>query len=179
MTTTTLSVLFSLSTAVVVGSFTLFVRSGQRYANAVSGVLIGIIVSFPPLLAGAIWTWEPAHYQPLAWLFFALAGVMGPAVGRVCFFHSIHLIGVARAVPLNSTMPLFSAIIGILILGERPGPYILAGTVLIVLGCMGITSKRGEKRMVPEAAGRWSSENRRHERFYGGAGGVDVGDGEF
>ena len=85
MTTTTLSVLFSLSTAVVVGSFTLFVRSGQRYANAVSGVLIGIIVSFPPLLAGAIWTWEPTHYQPLAWLFFALAGVMGPAVGRVCF----------------------------------------------------------------------------------------------
>ena len=148
MTTTTLSVLFSLSTAVVVGSFTLFVRSGQRHANAVSGVLIGIIVSFPPLLVVAIWTWEPTHYQPLAWFFFALAGVMGPAVGRVCFFHSIHLIGVARAVPLNSTMPLFSAIIGILILGERPGPFILAGTVLIVLGCVGITSKRGEPQSI-------------------------------
>ncbi len=143
MTTTTLSVLFSLSTALVVGSFTLFVRSGQRHANAVSGVLIGLIVSMPPLLVGAVWTWEPAHYQPLGWLFFALAGVAGPAVGRVCFFHSIHLMGVARAVPLNSTMPLFSAIIGVYVLGERPGPYILAGTVLIVLGCMGITAKRG------------------------------------
>ena len=148
MTTITLSVLFSLSTALVVGSFTLFVRSGQRHANAVSGVLIGIIVSLPPLLAGAVWTWEPAHYQPLGWLFFALAGIVGPAVGRVCFFHSIHLMGVARAVPLNSTMPLFSAIIGILILGERPGPFILAGTVLIVLGCIGITAKRGEAQPI-------------------------------
>ena len=148
MTTTSLSVLFSLSTALVVGSFTLFVRSGRQHANAVSGVLIGIIVSMPPLLLGAIWTWEPAHYQPLGWLYFALAGVMGPAVGRVCFFHSIHLMGVARAVPLNSTMPLFSAIIGILILGERPGPHILAGTVLIVLGCMGITAKRGETQPI-------------------------------
>ncbi len=148
MTTITLSVLFSLSTALVVGSFTLFVRSGQRHANAVSGVLIGIIVSLPPLLAGAVWTWEPVHYQPLGWLFFALAGIVGPAVGRVCFFHSIHLMGVARAVPLNSTMPLFSAIIGILILGERPGPFILAGTVLIVLGCIGITAKRGEAQPI-------------------------------
>ena len=143
MTTITLSVLFSLSTALVVGSFTLFVRSGQRHANAVSGVLIGLIVSMPPLLVGAVWMWEPAHYRPLGWLFFALAGISGPAVGRVCFFHSIHLMGVARAVPLNSTMPLFSAIAGIYVLGERPGPYILAGTVLIVLGCMGITAKRG------------------------------------
>ena len=64
MSTITLSVLFSLSTALVVGSFTLFVRSGQRHANAVSGVLIGLIVSMPPLLVGAVWTWEPAHYQP-------------------------------------------------------------------------------------------------------------------
>ena len=112
MTTTTLSVLFSLSTAVVVGSFTLFVRSGQRHANAVSGVLIGIIVSFPTSARGCDLDLGARSLPALAWLFFALAGVMGPAVGRVCFFHSIHLIGVARAVPLNSTMPLFSAIIG-------------------------------------------------------------------
>lgn len=151
MTAATLSVLFSLSTAMVVGSFALFVRSGQRHANAVSGVLIGIIASFPPLLAGAVWTWEAAHYQPRAWLFFALAGVMGPAVGRACFFHSIHLMGVTRAVPLNSTMPLFSAVAGVLVLGERPGPHVLAGTLLIVLGCAGITSKRGE---APPVRGR-------------------------
>lgn len=148
MTTTTLSVFFSLSTALVVGSFTLFVRSGQRHANAVSGVLIGLIVSLPPLLVGALWTWESAHFHPLGWLFFALAGIAGPAVGRVCFFHSIHLMGVARAVPLNSTMPLFSAIAGIYVLGERPGSYILAGTILIVLGCMGITAKRGEAQPI-------------------------------
>ncbi len=148
MTTITLSVLFSLSTALVVGSFTLFVRSGQRHANAVSGVLIGLIVSMPPLLVGAVWMWEPAHYQPLGWLFFSLAGIAGPAVGRVCFFHSIHLMGVARAVPLNSTMPLFSAIAGIYVLGEKPGLYILAGTVLIVLGCMGITARRGESQPI-------------------------------
>ena len=73
---------------------------------------------------------------------------MGPAVGRVCFFHSIHLMGVARAVPLNSTLPLFSAVIGIHVLGERPGSYVLVGTVLIVLGCMGITAKRGESQPI-------------------------------
>ena len=91
----------------------------------------------------ATWVlWEPAWWTPRAWVLLAAGGLLGPAMGRVLYFAAIHYLGVARALPLASTMPLFAAVFGIGLLGERPGPGVLAGTGLIVLGCIAITYKK-------------------------------------
>ena len=134
--------LFAVSTAASTGCFSIIVRRGQRHANAVTGVLIGLIVTVPPLMIATWALWKPEWWNPEAYLLLAASGLLGPAIGRVLYFAAIHRLGVARALPLASTMPLIAAALGIGFLGERPGPGVLAGTVLIVAGSIGITAKK-------------------------------------
>jgi DME family drug/metabolite transporter len=142
MTDSALAGLFSIATAMSTGTFSVFVRRGGSYANAVTGVLIGLVVTVPPLGA-AVWVlWRPEWWNPRAYVLLAAAGLLGPAIGRVLYFSAIHHLGVARALPLASTMPLFAVVLGVGLLGERPGPEIVAGTALIVAGCIAITYKK-------------------------------------
>ncbi len=134
--------MYSIATAATTGTFSIFVRRGQAYGNAATGVLIGLIVTTPPLVVATWWLWRPEWWNPLAFFYLAVAGLLGPAVGRVLYFAAIHYLGVARALPLASTMPLFGALFGITLLGERPGVGVILGTVLIVAGCIGITRKK-------------------------------------
>ncbi len=136
-----LAIIFSLGTAVMAASFSLIVRRGQQHGNAATGVLIGLIVNVPWLLALTWWYWEPHWWNPWALLFFVGSGATGPCLGRVFMFLGIHKLGVARAMPLMATNPLFTALLAYTILAERPGPWIWAGTLLVVVGCVGITLK--------------------------------------
>ena len=136
-----LTIIFSLGTAVMAASFSLIVRRGQQHGNAATGVLIGLIVNVPWLLAATWWYWEPHWWNPWALLLFVGSGATGPCLGRVFMFLGIHNLGVARAMPLMATNPLFTAVFAYTILAERPGPLIWAGTLLVVLGCVGITMK--------------------------------------
>ncbi len=146
MNETALAGMFSIFTAMSTGTFSVIVRRGGHHANAVTGVLIGLIVTVPPLAALSWLLWEPSWWNARAWVLLAAGGLLGPAIGRVLYFSAIHHLGVARAMPLASTMPLFAAIFGVGMLGERPGPFIWAGTLLIVLGCIVITYKKaGDK----------------------------------
>ncbi|MEE9257496.1 MAG: DMT family transporter [bacterium] len=134
--------IYSIATAMSTGAFSVIVRRGGSYANAVTGVLIGLIVTLPPLVAATWALWQPEWWNPRAWALLATGGLLGPAIGRVLYFSAIHHLGVARALPLAATMPLFAAAFGIGLLGERPGPGVLAGTALIVAGCISITFKK-------------------------------------
>ncbi len=138
-----LAVSFALATAVMAATFSLIVRRGQAHGNAATGVLIGLIVNTPWLIALSIWFWEPGWWNPRAFLFFAAAGMTGPSIGRVFMYLSIHNLGVSRAMPLMATNPLFTAVLAYGLLGERPGPFIWAGTLLVVAGCAAITMKGG------------------------------------
>jgi drug/metabolite transporter (DMT)-like permease len=67
---------------------------------------------------------------------------VGPCVGRMFIFLGIHHLGVSRAIPLKSVQPLFVAVLAYTLLGERPGPYIWLGTILIVAGCGAFSIKK-------------------------------------
>ncbi len=137
-----LAAMFALGTAVLSASFSVLVRKGQRYGGATTGVLIGLIVSIPVLAVATAVFWDPRWWTPNAFLYFVAAGLLGPCLGRVLMFLSIHHLGVARAIPLKSVAPLFTAVLAYWLLGERPGPYIWAGTILIVAGCAAFTVKK-------------------------------------
>ncbi|MEE9239832.1 MAG: DMT family transporter, partial [bacterium] len=123
-------------------SFSLLARRGQRHGSAVTGVVIGLIVNTPFLIAATVYFWEPGWWDLRSILLFAVGGMTGPAVGRVFMYQAIHYLGVSRAMPLMATLPLFTAVLAYGFLGERPGPYIWAGTVLIVAGCAGVMMKK-------------------------------------
>ncbi len=142
MTDTTLAVFFALTTAVLAGPVGLLIRRGQVYGTAVTGVVIGLIVNTPILIALTAWFWEPAWWNLRAFGLFVALGLAGPSLGRVFMYQSIHFLGVARAIPLIQMLPLTTAAAAYGLLGERPGPYIWAGTLLIVAGCVAITLKK-------------------------------------
>ncbi len=142
MSDTALAVIFSLGTAFSSATFSLLVRRGQQYGNAVTGVLIGLIVSSPVLVLLAAVFWDPSWWNPRAVSFFIAAGLAGSAAGRVFLYLGIHRLGVARSMPMISTTPLFSALLAYGFLGERPGPFIWVGTFLVVGGCGSLTLKK-------------------------------------
>tara|TARA_B100000686_G_scaffold194950_1_gene201873 strand:+ start:3771 stop:4652 length:882 start_codon:yes stop_codon:yes gene_type:complete len=142
MTDLTLTGIFSILTAVSTGTFSIIVRQGRHHGNAYTGVLIGLIVSIPLLVLLCSFTWQSHWWNLKALFLLSIAGFLGPAVGRVLYFSGIHYLGVSRAMPLTSTMPLFASIFGVMLLGERPGPFIWLGTILIVTGCISITYKK-------------------------------------
>ena len=135
--------LFALGTSLVFGTFGLFARRGQQYASAATGVLIGLFVMVPAYGAGVAIFWQSGWWNREALFYFALAGLFGPAIARICRYESIHQLGVTRAMPLAATTPLFSTIFAYILLGERPGPHIWAGTLLIAAGCAALSFRRG------------------------------------
>ncbi len=142
MSDSALAAIFALGTAVSSGAFSILVRKGQRYGGATTGVLIGLIVGIPPLAIATVVFWDPAWWVPGVYLYFAAAGVLGPCFGRVFMYLAIHHLGVSRAVPLKTVAPLFTAMLAYWLLGERPGPYVWMGTLLIVAGCVAFTIKK-------------------------------------
>ena len=146
MPNTPLAVSFALANAVTVSFLNLSVRRADRHGNAATGVSIGLLFALPFTGAASWYLWREGWWDPAAWAYFAASGAVGPSVARVLLFLSIQRLGVPRAVPLVSTMPLAAAVMGIAFLDERPGLIVLAGTLLVVAGCMAITAKRGEDR---------------------------------
>lgn len=146
MSDTLLASVYSLGTSFCTASFSLIVRRGQQHGSALTGVVIGLIVSVPFLLAATWLAWDPALWSAAGVLWFALGGLTGPSLGRVFMYRGIHHLGVARAMPMMATGPLFTGALAIAFMGERPGPLVWAGTVLITAGCAAISYKKKQDK---------------------------------
>jgi len=68
------------------------------------------------------------------WLLMALGGLIGIGVGNFLLSYSFLYTQEARAVPISSTTPFFSVIAGIVLLHEPVTPWIVLGSLAIVLG---------------------------------------------
>ena len=77
MTDTTLAALLALTTAALAGPVGLIIRRGQRYGNAVTGVVIGPIVNLPLLIGATILLWEPGWWNLRAVMLFVALGLAG------------------------------------------------------------------------------------------------------
>jgi len=73
--------------------------------------------------------------------------VSGPAFGAgvVIYYRGIRSLGLAKVYPIISTYPLFSALLALVVLGEKPHLSVVAGTVVIVLGVWLIASRPDER----------------------------------
>jgi drug/metabolite transporter (DMT)-like permease len=143
MSASLLAVVFAFGNAMATSIFGLFVRRGERLANPTTGVLIGLLVNLPIMGAATWYFWESHWWNPLGILCFVVDGIVGPPVGRVLLYLSIQRLGLSRSAPLMATLPLVASLMGIVVLGERPGWPIVAGTLFVVAGCAAITSRRG------------------------------------
>lgn len=110
-------------------------------ANTVRCLGTSILLVLGLALAGKIGVLAglPSH----AFLLACLSGLVGLGLGDTLYLFSLKILGVARAVPITCTYPLFSLVWAVLLAGEDVKPLVVFAAVVIVLGIWLIS--RGEK----------------------------------
>ena len=76
---------------------------------------------------------------------FAVSGLLNFAFGRLLNAVSIYMVGVSKAAPLFGTAPLFATVLGVILLGEQVTPWLILGTLCVVVGISLITSEQGRR----------------------------------
>lgn len=113
-------------------------------SDGVSPVLVGAIrIPAAALFTGALaraagHALGPGRYGG-GWLPLAVAGVFGTGVGSLLYVVGVQEAGASRTAILSSTSPLFALPLATLVLRERIGARVAAGTVLSVLGIWLVT----------------------------------------
>ena len=114
----------------------LFAAAGRTMGSAVLNRLriatAWLLLTLTLLVArGALWpTWATGPQVALL----TVSGIVGFVFGDTFYFRSLVILGPARASLLASTAPLFTAVLAVPVLGERPGPRALLGMAMTLGG---------------------------------------------
>lgn len=95
----------------------------------VAWCLVGVFVPLNRVLSPAVW-------------YFIVAGIFAPGLGRTLNYVGIERIGVARAVPIVNSSPIFASIFAVIFLAEVWGLQNILGTVLVMCGVVILSSVR-------------------------------------
>ena len=131
-----LGILLAFAAAFGFGFNQIFVRLATRHfpgpVTALFAGTTGFIIAVTLALVFNLGDFKELPAIAFAW-FVLLAAVHGP-VARLLSFTAISMIGSARAAPLNGASPMFSAVLAIVALGERPGVLVYLGTLVVIGG---------------------------------------------
>jgi drug/metabolite transporter (DMT)-like permease len=76
----------------------------------------------------------PADFHGRAFLYFCLAGITSTYLGRRALFHAVQHIGPSRAATVQITSPMFTAILGWLVLRDQLGTRGIVGIAAVLFG---------------------------------------------
>src|SRR5262249_12326091 len=113
---------------------TIFVRHGLRGSNAYAALWINVAVGTIGLWAAVLLTGGLGPPSGTGIAFFVLAGLIGTIGGRLLRFVAIEQVGASIAAALTNLNPLISTGLAIVVLGERVTLPIVAGTIVIGVG---------------------------------------------
>ena len=113
------------------------------FMNAITG--IGVLAMLP------IYLWETATVAPMpvtqtSILFVLYVGVMAGFVGTTCWNEGTYRAGGAQAGYFGNLYPIFAGALAILILGEAPHWYHVAGAASVVIGIWLATAHHARRR---------------------------------
>lgn len=128
-------VLLGITNALFVSAQVLLVRVGSQHGGIDQAVLLSMGVNILVFLPAAVLIEFPSFVvTPVSVASFLAAGLVGTITGWILYYDSIERIGAGRTEPLKTTLPLFAAVVAVLVLGERLTVAHGAGIVLIGLG---------------------------------------------
>lgn len=84
----------------------------------------------------------------------SVSGIVGLGLGDTLYMVSLKLIGVARAVPVTCTYPLFNLLLAVFFQGETVTLYVVLGTFAIFFGVW-LLSREKEKAQVNRRRKLW------------------------
>jgi uncharacterized membrane protein len=122
-------------------------RLGLKDTDTFTGALISMIFSFIGSLFIFIFYVPISHFASWALIYFIIAGLSGPCIGRFLLFIGINRVGSSIASTLYAIKPLFSALAAVLILGENLTSGIAAATVIMVAGLAIVSFEESGKKL--------------------------------
>ncbi len=130
----------ALASAICSAAATIMVRQGLRGSNAFTALWVNVIVGVVGLWSAVFLMVPLEAFHARAVPFFVLSGLVGTAGGRLFRFAGIEKVGASVAASINNLNPFIATGLAIILLGERVTLQILAGTVVIVLGTVLLSS---------------------------------------
>jgi drug/metabolite transporter (DMT)-like permease len=129
-----LPIFFGILTSVCFAIASLLAQRGYHLAAAPWGAWITIAGNTVFLLTAHLLLHPDGQIFIADNLVFVAVGLLVPGVTRVLSFRGIRTMGSSVTSTIINTTPMFSTVLAILLLGERPGPWVLAGVLLTVCG---------------------------------------------
>ena len=112
---------------------------GYRLSPAPWGAWITIAGNAALLLAAHFLIYDETRLFVADNLIYVAVGLWVPGATRVLSFRGIRTMGSAVTSTVINTTPMFSTLLAIIVLGERPGPLVLGGMVLTVVGLITVS----------------------------------------
>jgi drug/metabolite transporter, DME family len=139
-----LPIVFGLLTSLCFAIASLLAQRGYFVAPAPWGAWVTIAVNALFLLAAHFILYSDTRLFAVDNLIFIAVGLFVPGVTRVLSFRGIRAMGSSVTSTIVNTTPMFSTVLAILILEERPAPLVVLGVALTVGGLVTV-SWGGEK----------------------------------
>jgi drug/metabolite transporter (DMT)-like permease len=124
------------------GSSNVLVRVGLRSSNPLLATYITLLVNVPFLWALYLLFGTAAKLSSLSLLLFALAGLFGPALGRILNYCGMSKLGIVVNEPIAHLHPIFSALFASILLKESLSPIIYLAVVLSTIGVIMLSPPR-------------------------------------
>lgn len=112
----------------------ILVRKGARTSSVLSAAFLSYVVTAVLLWSYVAISFPLSIVRSRAAFFFMASGTLQPLLARIFLYIGIDRLGVARAMPLRGTGPLFSIAIAVVFLQERPVIPVYLGGLLVVAG---------------------------------------------
>ncbi len=150
-----LGVVFAFCAALGFGTNQIFVRiATQRIpgpAAAFFSVVTGTVIAGTLAL---IFSFEDFKgLPPIAFAWYIFLAFLHHPLARTLNFTAISMIGASRAAPLSAAAPVFSAVLAIAVLGERPSIVLYLGTLVVIAGMtLVVTGGRQASSRAPQIA---------------------------
>lgn len=126
----------------------ILIRRALVESNALTASVISLGISAVVAWILALTLVPVSSFGTPALWYFIVGGIFAPGLGRTLNFVGIGRIGVARAVPIVNSSPMFASIFAVVILGEAWPLQNVTGTSLVILGVVILSS-------VKSAQGEW------------------------
>jgi drug/metabolite transporter, DME family len=139
-----LPIVFGLLTSLCFAIASLLAQRGYFAASAPWGAWVTIAVNALFLLAAHFILYSDTRLFAADNLIFIAVGLFVPGLTRVLSFRGIRAMGSSVTSTIVNTTPMFSTVLAILILEERPAPLVVLGVALTVGGLVTV-SWGGEK----------------------------------
>lgn len=129
-----LPIVFGLLTSLCFAIASLLAQQGYSRGSAPWGAWITIAGNCALLLAAHFILHADTRFFVFDNLIFVAVGLLVPGVTRVLSFRGIRTMGSSITSTIVNTTPMFSTLLAIALLGERPGALVLLGVFLTVGG---------------------------------------------